>query len=67
MIIAMSAGDEMFIPRCLDLERLLARRSVFLFGPRQTGKSTYVLTGSSARALKRKGVNMLGGRGAATG
>ena len=134
MIIAMSAGDEMFIPRCLDLERLLAWRSVLLFGPRQTGKSTYVrrqladtvelsfslldqglltavladptrvrreivardlhdavicideiqkcpalmdevhlmieergirflLTGSSARALKRKGVNMLGGRG----
>ncbi len=42
MIIAMSDGDEAFIPRCLDLERLLARRSVFLFGPRQTGKSTYV-------------------------
>ena len=134
MIIAMSIGDRAFVPRCLDLERLLARRSVFLFGPRQTGKSTYVqrqladtvsvtfslldqglltsvladptrirreieardlrdtvicideiqkcpplmdevhlmieerglrflLTGSSARALRRKGVNMLGGRG----
>ena len=134
MIIAMSVGDLSFIPRCLELERLLARRSVFLFGPRQTGKSTYVqrqladtvsvsfslldqglltpvladptrirreieardlrdtvicideiqkcpalmdevhlmieerglrflLTGSSARALRRKGVNMLGGRG----
>lgn len=134
MIIAMSSGNERFIPRCLELERLLGRRSVFLFGPRQTGKSTYVqrqltgtvtlsfslldqglftsvladptrirreietrdlrdtvicideiqkcpalmdevhlmveergirflLTGSSARALKRKGVNMLGGRG----
>jgi predicted AAA+ superfamily ATPase len=24
------------------LEQLLARRSVFLFGPRQTGKTTYV-------------------------
>ena len=134
MIIAMSLGGDLHVPRCLDLERLLARRSVFLFGPRQTGKSTYVrrqladtvelsfslldqglltdvladptrvrqeiaardlrdtvicideiqkcpalmdevhlmieergirflLTGSSARALKRKGVNMLGGRG----
>ena len=130
----MSGNTETFIPRCLDLERLLARRSVLLFGPRQTGKSTYVqqqladtvtlslslldqglytavladptrirqeieardlrdtvicideiqkcpalmdevhlmieergirflLTGSSARSLKRKGVNMLGGRG----
>ena len=134
MTIAMSLGGELHIPRCLNLERLLARRSVLLFGPRQTGKSTYVrrqltgtvelsfslldqglltavladptrirqeiaardlrdtvicideiqkcpalmdevhlmieergirflLTGSSARALKRKGVNMLGGRG----
>ena len=134
MIIAMSSGSETYVPRCLALEPLLARRSVFLFGPRQTGKSTYVrrqladtvelsfslldqglltdvladptrirqeiaardvretvicideiqkcpalmdevhlmieergirflLTGSSARALKRKGVNMLGGRG----
>ena len=134
MIIAMSSSREAFVPRCLDLEHLLARRSVFLFGPRQTGKTTYVrrqladtvalsfslldqglltsvladptrirqeiaardmrdtvicideiqkcpalmdevhlmieerglrflLTGSSARALRRKGVNMLGGRG----
>lgn len=134
MIIAMFSGGQPHIPRCLALERLLARRSVFLFGPRQTGKSTYVrrqlagtversfslldqglltdvladptrirqeiaardlrdtvicideiqkcpalmdevhlmieergirflLTGSSARALRRKGVNMLGGRG----
>ena len=123
-----------WIPRHLDIERLLVRRSVFLFGPRQTGKTTYVrrqldrtvaltfslldqglltavladptrirreiearglretvvcideiqkcpplmdevhlmieergirflLTGSSARALRRGGVNMLGGRG----
>ena len=123
-----------WIPRHLDIEHLLAHRSVFLFGPRQTGKTTYVrrqldrtvaltfslldqglftavladptrirqeieardlrdtvicideiqkcpplmdevhlmieergirflLTGSSARALKRAGVNMLGGRG----
>ena len=137
MIIAMSAGNFIgpggWIRRRLDLERLLARRSVFLFGPRQTGKTTYVrrqlqdpvaltftlldqglltsvladptrirrevearglrdtvvcideiqkcpalldevqlmietrgirflLTGSSARALRRKGVNLLGGR-----
>ena len=123
-----------WIPRHLDIERLLVRRSVFLFGPRQTGKTTYVrrqldrtvaltfslldqglltavladptrirreiearglretvvcideiqkcpplmdevhlmieergirflLTGSSARALRRGGVNRLGGRG----
>ena len=134
MMIAMPVGDETFVPRRIDLEPLLARRSVMLFGPRQTGKSTYVrrqlsgaidlsfslldqglltavladptrvrreiearglrgavvcideiqkcpplmdeahlmieergirflLTGSSARALRRKGVNMLGGRG----
>ena len=134
MKIAVSSSREAFVPRCLDLEHLLARRPVFLFGPRQTGKSTYVrrqladtvalsfslldqglltsvladptrirreieardlrdavicideiqkcpalmdevhlmieergirflLTGSSARALRRKGVNMLGGRG----
>ena len=133
MLIAMSTGAGL-IPRCLQLERLLARRSVFLFGPRQTGKTTYVrtqlagrvaltftlldrglltsvladpsrirrevearglrdtvicideiqkcpelmdevqlmietrgirflLTGSSARALRSKGVNLLGGRG----
>ena len=31
-----------WIPRHLDIEHLLARRSVFLFGPRQTGKTTYV-------------------------
>ena len=131
---AMSDGVQPFVPRCLDLERLLARRSVLLLGPRQTGKSTYVrrqladtvalsfslldqglltavladptrirreiaardlrgtvvcideiqkcpalmdevhlmieergirflLTGSSARSLRRKGVNLLGGRG----
>ncbi len=130
----MSDSTMPWIPRHLDIERLLARRSVLLFGPRQTGKTTYVrrqldrtvaptfslldqglltavladptrirreiearglrdtvvcideiqkcpplmdevhlmieergirflLTGSSARALKRGGVNMLGGRG----
>ena len=130
----MSDSTMPWVPRHLDIERLLARRSVFLFGPRQTGKTTYVrrqldrtvaltfslldqglltavladptrirreieargvreavvcideiqkcpplmdevhlmieergirflLTGSSARALRRSGVNMLGGRG----
>ena len=134
MTTAMSDGDTTFIPRCLDLEGLLARRSVLLLGPRQTGKSTcvqrqlgdtvalgfslldqgllttvladptrirreiearglrdtvvcideiqkcpplmdeahlmieqrgirFLLTGSSARALRRRNVNMLGGRG----
>lgn len=122
----------MFIPRALDIAKVAARKSVFLFGPRQTGKSMllraslpagtpfydlldhatwlrlnaepirlgqelaiapppdglvvideiqrlpellnevhrliesngvrFVLTGSSARKLRRSGVNLLGGR-----
>ena len=35
-------SSDHWIGRRLELERLLARRSVFLFGPRQTGKTTYV-------------------------
>lgn len=31
-----------FVPRVLDLSTLIARKSHFLFGPRQTGKSTLV-------------------------
>lgn len=31
-----------YIPRLLDLESRLAKRSCFLFGPRQTGKSTLI-------------------------
>jgi predicted AAA+ superfamily ATPase len=120
--------QEHWIPRRLDLSRLLARRSHFLFGPRQTGKTSlirhtlkkarvydlldtsvflalsrnpgrlaeemgpqdsvvvideiqrlpgllnevhrliesrgtrFLLTGSSARKLRRGGVNLLGGR-----
>jgi len=116
------------IPRYLDLPQILAKKSCFLFGPRQTGKSTlarqqlphypiynlldqslylrlsqnpalirqslqpadsliiideiqkmpvllnevqlmidehairFLLTGSSSRSLRRKGVNLLGGR-----
>jgi predicted AAA+ superfamily ATPase len=118
----------MYIPRILDLSETLKKKSVFLFGPRQTGKSSlirhtlahakvfnlldqatflklsaspsflretisskdktvvideiqklpglldevqllieekgirFLLTGSSSRALKRRGVNLLGGR-----
>lgn len=118
----------MDVPRILDLPKLLAAKSYFLFGPRQTGKTfmirrqfpkakyynlhetdtflkfnqsphrlrqeltskdklvimdeiqklpllldeiqvmiddqnvRFLLTGSSARALKRKGLNLLGGR-----
>lgn len=118
----------MDVPRILDLPKLLATKSYFLFGPRQTGKTfmirrqfpkakyynlhetdtflkfnqaphrlrqeltgkdklvimdeiqklpllldeiqvmiddrqvRFLLTGSSARALKRKGLNLLGGR-----
>ncbi len=33
-----------YIPRLLDLNNLLNERSLFLFGPRQTGKSTFVRT-----------------------
>ena len=46
MMMAMADGtlDETddWIGRRLEMERLLAHRSVFLFGPRQTGKTTYV-------------------------
>ena len=46
MTIAMSEGTSVgwddWIGCRLELERLLARRSGFLFGPRQTGKTTYV-------------------------
>ncbi len=31
-----------YISRLLDLDRLLSERSLFLFGPRQTGKSTFI-------------------------
>ncbi|MBM4394634.1 MAG: ATP-binding protein [Deltaproteobacteria bacterium] len=124
----MVSGDAFYLPRLLDLEQRLKDRSCFLFGPRQTGKSTlirrtlararvynlldsrvflalarrpslireelgpddrlvvidevqklpelldeahllieergvrFLLTGSSARKLKRAGTNLLGGR-----
>ena len=32
------------IKRCLDLANLITKKSVFLFGPRQTGKSTLINT-----------------------
>ncbi|MBI3263992.1 MAG: AAA family ATPase [Acidobacteria bacterium] len=35
----MSPHEPLYIPRALDLPALLARKSHFLFGPRQTGKS----------------------------
>ena len=38
----MSDGGLPWVRRSLDVEALLARRSVFLFGPRQTGKTTWV-------------------------
>lgn len=134
MIIAMIKSTGQYISRDLDLNSLLKSRTVFLFGPRQTGKSSYIrnqlstppaatfslldqglllatlsdptrirqeivardirdavvvideiqknpalmdevhlmieernirflLTGSSARSLKRSGVSLLGGRG----
>jgi predicted AAA+ superfamily ATPase len=31
-----------YLPRTLDIRSLLRERSLFLFGPRQTGKSSYV-------------------------
>ncbi len=42
MIIAMTSGTEGYIPRSLDLDHLLKTRTVMLFGPRQTGKSSYI-------------------------
>ena len=42
VMIAMSDGGLPWVRRSLDVEALLARRSVFLFGPRQTGKTTWV-------------------------
>ncbi|MDA3951010.1 MAG: AAA family ATPase [Spirochaeta sp.] len=35
-------GGFHYIPRFLDLSDLLQERTVFLFGPRQTGKSSYI-------------------------
>ncbi len=133
MTTAMNDGEFHYVSRVLDLYDLLQERTVLLFGPRQTGKSSYIrsqlkqavavyslldqrlllsvladptrirqeieaadirdaivvideiqkapmlmdevhlmmetrrirflLTGSSARSLKRSGVSMLGGRG----
>lgn len=34
--------DGEYVSRQIDLRSLLSRRSVFLFGPRQTGKSSYI-------------------------
>jgi uncharacterized protein len=42
MIIAMSNSDEEYIRRDLDLDTLLESRTVMLFGPRQTGKSSLI-------------------------
>jgi AAA+ ATPase superfamily predicted ATPase len=36
----MAAG--VYVPRLLDLVRLAARKSLFLFGPRQTGKTALI-------------------------
>ena len=32
----------MYIKRILNIEKLLSERSLFLLGPRQSGKSTYI-------------------------
>ncbi len=32
----------MYIQRSLDLQGILSSRSLFLFGPRKTGKSSYI-------------------------
>jgi uncharacterized protein len=42
MIIAMANSDAQYIRRDLDLASLLETRTVILFGPRQTGKSSYI-------------------------
>ena len=38
----LSCRNSALLPRRLDLARDLSRRSVFLFGPRQTGKTTWL-------------------------
>jgi predicted AAA+ superfamily ATPase len=94
---------KLVIARILNLKKIVKRKSVFLLGPRNTGKSfflknefehtrsqiiiideiqrlpellnnvhyliesskhRFILTGSSARKLKKTGVNLLGGRAA---
>lgn len=32
----------MFVERSLDIKKVLSKKSLFLFGPRQTGKSSYI-------------------------
>jgi predicted AAA+ superfamily ATPase len=34
--------DPLYVPRVLDLNKLASRKSLFLFGPRQTGKSALI-------------------------
>ena len=35
-------ASAVYVPRALDLAKLAARKSLFLFGPRQTGKTALV-------------------------
>ena len=44
-----SVDDREWIPRMLDLPALVAKRSHFLFGPRQTGKTSLVRRRSGTR------------------
>ena len=51
--------------RTLDVRKLAERKSLFLFGPRSTGKTTLLRAQFDSRAivnLLRSGVNLLGGR-----
>jgi predicted AAA+ superfamily ATPase len=41
-----------YIKRILDLQTLLLNRSVLLFGPRQSGKSTYIAEQLKAKPAK---------------
>jgi hypothetical protein len=47
-------NDETLIPRILGVETLLRDRSVPLFGPRQTGKSTNVRRQIAGKAIRER-------------
>ena len=45
-----------YIKRCFDLKTIISRKSMFLFGPRQTGKTSYIKN----QLLKDVDVGLLG-------
>lgn len=41
-VVATASGGAMYVPRILQLADIIKEKSFFLFGPRQTGKSTHI-------------------------